>query len=74
MKFQKSLNSYLKNAKKNEIKKPRVNFNDLKVSNDITGDDIYEGQKEKIRDKKAKKKEQKKEAKEQVMKDVQSMD
>lgn len=40
-------------------KKSKVTFNDLADKGDVKGDDVYEGQKQKIKDKQLKKREQK---------------
>lgn len=65
-KFAKSLKSYVDKPKK------KVAFNDLKTSG-VKGDDLYEGQKDKLRDKKAARKEVEKQIKQENLVGVEKM-
>ncbi|CDW81145.1 UNKNOWN [Stylonychia lemnae] len=60
------------------LKKKKITFNDLQVTktaeDDIEGDEVYEAQKLKLREKKAQKKEMKKELKEQELQQVGRME
>lgn len=65
-KFAKSLKSYIEKPKK------KVAFNDLKTSG-VKGDQLYEQQKDKLRDKKAARKENEKQIKHENLKGVEKM-